>query len=135
MIAFCMLNPSTADETKNDPTIERCQRRAIAMGFGGIEIVNIFALRSTDPMALYSDGDPVGPDNDSNILSCLNASAMFVCGWGTHGALLTRGRAVRRMLMELAPRKVHMIKLTKEGYPQHPLYLSYSLKPMEWIEP
>ena len=133
MIAFCLLNPSTADEVKNDPTVERCQRRAIALGYGGVEIVNIFALRSTDPMALYSADDPVGPENDSNILSCLNGTAMFVCGWGTHGALHQRGRRVREMLRAHHPTKVHVLQLTKEGYPQHPLYIGYAVQPIEWF--
>lgn len=59
---FVMLNPSTADEIENDPTVERCERRARAMGFGGLRVANIFSLRSTDPTALYTSDDPVGPE-------------------------------------------------------------------------
>lgn len=58
-LCFVLLNPSTADLSKNDPTVERCERRAKRMGFGGVEIVNLFALRSTDPQAIYSHIDPV----------------------------------------------------------------------------
>ena len=31
---FVMLNPSTATEVQNDPTVERCERRARALGYG-----------------------------------------------------------------------------------------------------
>ena len=91
---FLMLNPSTADEIDNDPTVERCQRRAVAMGYGGLVVCNIFAYRSTDPGALYDLGDPVGPGNDAAIVEQAKAAGLVVCGWGTHGALHGRGNAV-----------------------------------------
>ena len=73
---FIMLNPSTADETANDPTVERCQRRAQAMGYGGVRVANIFALRSTDPRALYTAEDPVGPENDHALLTLARQPAL-----------------------------------------------------------
>ena len=51
-VGFVMLNPSTATETQNDPTVERCERRARALGFGSFTVVNIFAWRDTDPRAM-----------------------------------------------------------------------------------
>ena len=48
-LSFVMLNPSTATEVQNDPTVERCERRARALGFGGFRVTNIFAWRDTDP--------------------------------------------------------------------------------------
>ncbi len=63
-----MLNPSTADETLLDPTATRCVLRARALGFGAVWIVNLFALRATDPRALRGADDPVGPGNDAAIL-------------------------------------------------------------------
>ena len=79
---FVMLNPSTADEAKNDPTIERCERRASAMGYGGLYVSNIFAFRSTDPAALYIEEDPVGPENDEYIMNGVREAALVICGWG-----------------------------------------------------
>ena len=67
-LVYVMLNPSTADEIDSDATVTRCIERARRMGYGGIEVVNLFALRSTDPTALYRHEAPVGPENDQHIL-------------------------------------------------------------------
>ena len=61
LLACIMLNPSTATEERNDPTIERCERRARALGFGGLSVVNLFAFRATYPADLRRAADPVGP--------------------------------------------------------------------------
>lgn len=97
---FIMLNPSTADEIKNDPTIERCERRAIAMGFGGIRVANIFALRSTDPAALYRHQNPIGPMNNEAILESIKGAGIVICAWGGHGKLNGRGEAVLKLLID-----------------------------------
>lgn len=91
-VLFIMLNPSTADETVNDPTIERCYRRAMQWGYGGIVVANIFALRSTDPQMLYSENLPIQEanrpfHNDTIIRSTAKGARLVVCGWGEHGAL------------------------------------------------
>lgn len=93
---FILLNPSTADETKNDPTVERCERRARTMGFGGLVVANLFALRSTDPKALYSHPDPVGEINDLAILSAAVNAGIIICGWGRHGGLPVARRSCTR---------------------------------------
>ncbi len=64
---FIMLNPSTATEVQNDPTVERCERRARALGFGAFRVTNIFAWRATDPKDMRAAPDPVGPANDDAI--------------------------------------------------------------------
>lgn len=127
-LAFLMLNPSTADETVNDPTIERCERRARALGFGGLEVANIFALRSTDPTALYSADDPIGPDNDMAIGTVAEQAGMVICGWGKHGAFRKRGQAVIEWLYGrgIVP---HALKINGDGSPQHPLYIGYAVQP------
>ncbi|MDD5001528.1 MAG: DUF1643 domain-containing protein [Thiomonas arsenitoxydans] len=125
---FLMLNPSTADETDNDPTVERCQRRAVAMGYGGLVVCNIFAYRSTDPGVLYTASDPVGPDNDVAIVAQAQAAGLVVCGWGTHGALQGRGAAVLSMLRD-AGVTPHALRINRDGSPQHPLYVGYARQP------
>lgn len=131
-IAFCMLNPSTADQFKNDPTIERCQRRAVMLGYGRLEIVNIFALRSTDPRALYDAADPVGPENDAALVAALRASNIMICGWGKHGALHGRGRVALSVLRDIDPDQVRVLVVNKDGSPKHPLYIPYETQPKEW---
>lgn len=128
---FVMLNPSTADETTNDPTVERCERRARAAGFGGLTVVNIFALRSTDPGALYAHDDPIGPENDCHIRSACRDAGLVVCAWGTHGALTSRGENVRKMLTADGV-ALHHLGLNKGGTPKHPLYVGYGVKPQRW---
>lgn len=128
---FTMLNPSTADEVKNDPTVERCERRARMWGYGGLFVTNIFALRSTDPKALYDCDDPVGPDNDEAILTCAKKAGLVVCAWGSHGLLNGRGEAVRRLLASHVD--LHYLKLSvTTGQPGHPLYIGYSVEPKPW---
>lgn len=127
-VCFIMLNPSTADEVQNDPTIERCRRRASQMGFGGLVAVNIFALRSTDPARLYVEADPVGPENDAHIRDAATASGLVICGWGEHGSLLQRGATVLTLLRD-AGVIPHALKMNLDGSPAHPLYIGYRVLP------
>jgi hypothetical protein len=128
LVCYVLLNPSTADETTNDPTVSRCQTRALNDGYGGLIVVNIFAWRSTNPTALYEIADPVGADNDAAILTAARNSRMVVCGWGKHGALRDRGREVLELIRS-AGKMPHALRINSDGSPEHPLYLSYKLQP------
>lgn len=128
LMVFVMLNPSTADHESNDPTVERCERRARHMGFGGLHVANLFALRSTDPQALYTHKDPVGPQNDAAILQAVQGAGMVVCAWGTHGKWQNRQDAVLDLL-HTAGVQLHCLGLNANGTPKHPLYVSYGHEP------
>jgi hypothetical protein len=132
-VTFLMLNPSTADAYKNDPTIERCHRRAVAMGFAALEIVNIFAYRATDPRELKKAANPIGPDNDANILESARKSDMTICAWGSHGDHKNRHQEVKELLKS-HDISAHVLGLTAKGQPRHPLYLPYSRLPRQWAE-
>jgi hypothetical protein len=125
-----MLNPSTADEVENDPTVERCQRRAIQMGYNCLVVTNIFAFRSTDPKGLLEIADPVGPKNDYYLKYAANNADLIVCAWGTNGNLYGRGEEVARNILN--GHKLTALKLSKDGIPCHPLYLPYSLLPEKY---
>ncbi|ADE84044.1 DUF1643 domain-containing protein [Rhodobacter capsulatus] len=133
---FVMLNPSTATEVQNDPTVERCERRARALGFGAFRVTNIFAYRATDPRAMRAMADPVGPENDAAIRGSLDWAGgpadRIVCAWGTHGAHLGRGAAVERLLRE-SGRDLHHLGLTAAGAPKHPLYIGYAQPLQLWV--
>ncbi|WP_424967979.1 DUF1643 domain-containing protein [Dinoroseobacter sp. S375] len=133
-ILFVMLNPSTATEVQNDPTVERCERRARALGYGGFRVCNIFAWRDTDPKAMRAAADPVGPANDAAILEGAEWAETVLCAWGTHGAHLDRGPAVARLLRQ-TDRPLTHLGLSKAGHPKHPLYISYSEHPRPWEDP
>ncbi|WP_428383565.1 DUF1643 domain-containing protein [Nevskia ramosa] len=140
LVAFVLMNPSTATEVINDPTIERCQRRAAGWnesGYlpnGGIAILNAFAWRETDsrklPLRIAEGIDIAGGfANDDTIHSVVNDSAMVICGWGKPGRLIGRDRHVLQMLraMEADP---HALKINADGTPCHPLYIPYSALPI-----
>ncbi len=128
---FVMLNPSTATEVQNDPTVERCERRARALGFGAFRVCNIFAWRATDPRDMRAATDPVGPANDTAILEGAAWADQIICAWGTHGEHLERGPAVERLLRATG-RPLHHLGLTRAGHPRHPLYIGYHVHPVLW---
>lgn len=126
MLWIC-LNPSIADAEIDDPSVRRMIGFAKSWGFGGFDLGNIFALRSTDPKALYSAADPIGPDNDDHLKAMASGASLVVAGWGAHGNLVDRGDSVKRMIPGMK-----VLGLTKAGEPLHPLYLPKDLKPIDF---
>ncbi|WP_306005197.1 DUF1643 domain-containing protein [Aquicoccus porphyridii] len=129
---FIMLNPSTATEVQNDPTVERCERRARALGFGAFRVTNIFAWRDTDPRKMRAAPDPVGPENDAAIVESCDWADRIVAAWGTHGAHLGRGAVVEALLRGTGAPVFHL-GLSKAGHPKHPLYIAYARQPERWF--
>jgi len=130
--AFVMLNPSTATEVQNDPTVERCERRARALGFGAFSVTNIFAWRDTDPRKMRKAPDPVGSENDNAIREACEWADQIVAAWGTHGEHLKRGAAVETLLRDTGLPVFHL-GLSKAGHPKHPLYIAYAQQPELWF--
>lgn len=121
MVAFIGLNPSTADEQANDPTVTRCINFAKSWGHDGIVMLNLFAYRATDPREMKRVNNPIGPLNNSAIGFVTSRAALVVCCWGCHGSHLDRGKIVSRWLADEC--ELHTFGLTKGGQPKHPLYL------------
>jgi hypothetical protein len=128
-VLWAMLNPSTADETILDPTVRRCIGYTKCWGFGGIKVVNIFSLKSTDPKELYRDPDPVGPENNRYIIEAARGANRVIAAWGAHGEYKQRGQEVLKLLVD-AGIKVECLGLTKGKMPKHPLYLKADLEPI-----
>ena len=95
---FVMLNPSTATEIQNDPTVERCERRARILNFGSFRVTNIFAWRDTDPKKMKCAKDPVGLQNDQSILDGCHWADCTIAAWGNHGLHLDRGNYVIELM-------------------------------------
>lgn len=117
---WVMLNPSTADAFQLDPTVRRCMTFAKRDGYGSIEVVNLFALRSPDPKALYVHADPVGPDNEDQIRDACAAADLVVAAWGTHAARLAETVANMPPVVEDAAPELWCLGRTKDGSPIHP---------------
>lgn len=135
-VRWCMfvgLNPSTADEHKDDPTIRRCVGYARDWGYHGLVMCNAYAFRSTDPSGLAAPVDAVGPDNDIWITRSASYSSLVVAAWGA-GTLPSEARVASVLsAVRAAGRSVHVLKLTKHGKPNHPLYLAKDLLPQPWV--
>lgn len=130
--AFIGLNPSTADERNNDPTVTRCINFAKRWGYGSLVMLNLFALRATDPKVMKAHGNPVGPDNDLFLKQQFCACAITIAAWGVHGRHLDRAEAV----LDLLGGPLWCVGTTKGGFPRHPLYVLGSQDPQayEWRE-
>lgn len=131
MLFYIMLNPSKATEEKNDPTIERCERRARQLGYGGFAVGNLFAWRETHPEKLKKARKPVGPDNDTVLVDAAAKAKTVLCAWGVHGVHQSRAHHVAHLLQA---RGIPLFSLgqTKLGHPRHPLYVPYTQQPETW---
>ncbi|HEU4405544.1 MAG TPA: DUF1643 domain-containing protein [Polyangiaceae bacterium] len=131
VVTFCMLNPSVADSSKDDPTVKKCVGFARRWGCGSLVVVNLFAYRATDPDALdlarEGGRDVVGPENDAHLRRAFAEAALggrIVAAWGAHE---TWGRA-REVTLFGGP--FEALRITKKGAPEHPLYVPYDVTPM-----
>lgn len=125
------LNPSGASEEAGDRTLVRI------LGFfpAGFTMLNLFALRATEPKALLQSADPVGPENDQTIAEAIRTASMIVAAWGSPpsgklGALVEdRARVVRGALRG---REVYCLGTTRDGWPRHPLHLPGDTELRPW---
>ena len=128
-VLFICLNPSTADAKHDDPTLRRCMAFARSWGYGGVCTANLYAFRATNPAALLSVKDPIGPKNNYWLRYLATNTALSVAAWGNHGQLLHRSSVVRQMIIGL-----HYLRINASGEPAHPLYLPKSLQPQVMTE-
>lgn len=130
-VLFIMLNPSTADTNIDDPTIRSCIRLARSWDYGGIEVVNLFAWRATDPNELGSASNPIGPDNDASIEDAAAHSDFTICAWGAHRMAGPRAQEVLKIIRRRHG-LAHCLGVTKSGAPRHPLYIKTGTTPTLW---
>jgi hypothetical protein len=147
-VQFIGLNPSTADETKDDPTIRRCINFAKAWGFRSMCMTNLFAWRDTDPKAMkavpYPVGGPLPPSavigsvidyNTIYLLETMREATLVVAAWGTHGPHMDRQSRFMATVKEHGLfDKLQCLGRNDDGTPKHPLYLSKALKPVPFTQ-
>lgn len=123
---FIMLNPSTADEVNDDPTIRRCINFAKTWGYGKLIVCNLFAIRATKPDVILKTNNPTGPGNDAAIQGAIqyvvDNNGIVVCAWGAFGEYKNQGARVLQMIKN-ANAPAFFLAKTKTNQPSHPLYL------------
>ena len=129
VVAFIMLNPSTADAMQDDPTIRRCIGFAKAWRYAGLEVVNLYAFRATRPADMFAAEDPVGPENDAHIVEACARASMVIVAWGAIAALRRDRVAAARAMIR---RGIYALGLTSAGEPRHPLYVRGDAQPIRW---
>jgi hypothetical protein len=137
LATFIMLNPSTADAERDDATIRKCTGFCRRLGCGLLHVVNLFAIRATDPAEMMRAADPVGADNHEWIRHAVDATVnrfepamrgLVICAWGVHGAFMGQDENVLGWLERLC--EPMCLGVTRDGQPRHPLYVSYAVKLM-----
>lgn len=131
-INFVLLNPSTANETVEDPTIKACIKFSQNFGYDGFYVTNLFAFRTKSPNVLKKSEDPIGDENDKYIKEYARKSKLVVIAWGNHGNFLNRNNEVLKILSEI--KTPHCLAVTNLGNPKHPLYIKRNTNTQEWLE-
>lgn len=130
-LAVIGLNPSTADEKQDDPTIRRCIDFAKRWGFGALCMLNLFAWRDTKPAGMKKAAEPIGEDNHHHLLRCASAAGLVLAAWGKNGSYRNQDLTVSQWLGG-AGVTLHCLRTNGDGSPEHPLYVPADTQPVLW---
>lgn len=130
-VVWIMLNPSTADAKVDDMTIRKCVGFSQRWGYGSMEVINLYALRATNPDELVARPDRDGPDNVEHwgqVLGRAHAtpSTCVVAAWGANADRLPMGPALERWWS--GSKEWKCLGLTRKGHPAHPGRLAYTTR-------
>ncbi|WP_242215231.1 DUF1643 domain-containing protein [Bacillus cereus group sp. BfR-BA-01383] len=133
-VLFIMLNPSSANQDSEDATSKRCFNFAKGLGFGSLEIVNLFAYIATNREELLqvSKEDAIGPENENHVIRALNRADMVIAAWGENCKYHNRHKDIHELFQGY---HLYCLGKTRDGFPRHPLYLSKDSQPMDYIKP
>lgn len=142
-ICWIMLNPSTADETEDDPTIRRCLGFTEREGASVMTVVNLCAYRTAYPTELvgfYKQTDRssvIGEDNYAWIEREVKAADKVICAWGAGADLIANGKFAELVidLLDMWGIKAHALGFTKSGQPRHPLMVPKDEPLVEIVHP
>ena len=131
-VTFIMLNPSTANEEQDDPTIRACSQFTQRWGYNQLNVVNLFAYRTPQPLDLKKVTNPVGPDNDHYLLAAAESADKVILAWGNWGNLLNRDQTVISLLQQ-HQQKLYCLMRNHSGHPRHPLYIKRTTRLKPWV--
>ena len=133
------VNPSTADEYEDDPTMTRVIGFAQHLGYGSLVMTNFYAWRETDRAWLFKWGrqgyDIVGPENDFTLQTVGAVADTILVAWGSNPQSLARQKDVYELLTKVRSNPLYCLGTTKDGSPRHPLYLKADTPLEVWIPP
>ena len=134
ILVWVMMNPSTADDVDDDSTIRRVVDFSKRFGFGGIDVLNVFALRSTDPRRLLAHPDPFGPDNERTLMDARHRHLLsnLVVAWGNPLGGRRLANYYQRARVALCTQNPQCLGANKNGHPKHPLYLRAAAALRPW---
>lgn len=124
------LNPSTADEDSDDPTIRKCVKFGKSWGYGGLLMLNAYAFKATNPTDLWLVKYPVGPDNDEWLIRApfMYPESIVLAAWGTN----IKPEREAEVVELLPPDRLKCLEITKNGHPKHPLYVKDITQPIDF---
>ncbi|WP_424236865.1 DUF1643 domain-containing protein [Bhargavaea ginsengi] len=128
---FVMLNPSTADAGKPDATLNQCMNIARHQGFGSLEVVNLYSIRTKSPQVLFGSDDRHHPPNDQHLADAIGNARRVIVAWGQHGGGEGRDQVVLDMIRE-AGKTPYCLGTTKSRMSRHPLYLKSNTPLIEY---
>lgn len=126
LVMFIGLNPSTANEITNDPTVRRVCRFAFDWGFGGVYMMNLFDHVTSDPKKLEISGDRLD-HNDLWLTAIADKCQRIIFAWGSFPEAVEKGKAVAKKFCGYA------LGVNKDGSPKHPLYIKKDVKPVYYM--
>lgn len=120
-VMFIGLNPSTANELKDDPTIKRVTSFAKDWGYGGVVMCNLFTMVTAYPKELVIDEDI--EVTKKCISNEIDKCGIVVFAWGNFKQAINRGKQISNWLKE-----GYALQINKNGSPKHPLYVKSNVK-------
>jgi hypothetical protein len=134
-VTFIMLNPSTADGEQDDPTVRKCIGFADRLGYGHLNIVNLFDFRATKPKDLFIATDTISPECLWWIIRSIQECPDVICAWGANARGLPRADEVLRLAFAVSGGRVRALRLLGDGTPEHPLMIPYAAQPVALTRP
>ena len=125
LLVVCMLNPSTADAEKDDPTLRELIHFARLWGYGGLLIVNLNARRTSSPAEMMASDASFGPENARHLAAAMEYArdhgGRLLAAWGNHGDFDDRAAWFCSRAYHVYRLDLICLGTTKSWHPKHPM--------------